>query len=40
MGVESRGQTQGKLINKAILSVTMAMNETLTQDSDDMDLED
>lgn len=38
--VESRGQAQGMLINKTFLSVTMTMNETLTQDSDDMDLED
>lgn len=38
--VESMGQAQGKLINKAFLSVTVTMNETLTRDSDDMDLED
>ena len=40
VAVEYRGQAQGMPINKGVLSVASGYNETLTQESDDMDLED
>lgn len=37
---ECRGQAPGMPINKGGLSVALGINETLTQESQDMDLED
>jgi hypothetical protein len=37
---EYRGQAPGMSINKGGLSVALGINETLTQESQDMDLED